>query len=82
MSEENSIEPEVKPGTEVNSTEPSPEVSSSPLIAPPKKPAHLPQAKLPWLNSQKQNNLRQQNMNTKSNNSLKQRRQTPRSGNR
>ena len=54
----------------------------SPLVVAPKKIVPVPQAKLPWLNSQKPSAMRQQNLNNRNNNTLKQRRQTPRSGNR
>ena len=81
MSEEIKNEPEVET-EDAADAEKAQAPTPSPLTAAPKKPAHLPQAKLPWLRSQSQNMVRQQNMNTRSNNSLKQRRQTPRSGNR
>ena len=78
---------EIKPESEQETVAPIvsetvPAVAPSPLIATPKKIVPVPQAKLPWLNSQKPSAMRQQNLNNRNNNTLKQRRQTPRSGNR
>lgn len=82
MSQEE-IKPDVEPETaSIGVPEVVPIATPSPLAAAPKKVVPVPQAKLPWLNSQKPSAMRQQNLNNRNNNTLKQRRQTPRSGNR